>query len=1183
MSYGNEEVSIMRFLPAALWFLILFPALSALASDTASSGDLEKGFADPPIEARIHAYWWWLNGNVTPQSITRDLEEMKKLGWAGGVIMDADGSGQRDNRSVPAGPMFGTPKWRRLFVHTLREAERLGLEMGLNIQSGWNLGGPTIRPETAAKMLVWSETQIPGGKKIDITLPMPKHDKRFYRDIAVVGYKVASFRPSESEKISYKLAASSSQPEHPTSMAVDNNIETFWVSGGTQPGEGPTPKNPVWFEFQFSKPVTISAISILGRPGYGPLDCELLCSTKGQTVQRFKELKVHDGRLTRIPIKPTEADTFRLVIDRAYDPYYPDQTRNAQIAEITLHGENQNWPEKKIERKPIRDLALKIASKELAWSCPDATPLLMDDPPEPGEEDAHIRDVIDLSKYMDSQGRFQWDAPEGRWEILRFGYSITGAQVSTSSGQWQGLVIDYLDPDALRAYWREIVEPMLTDARPWLGRSLKYIHTDSWEAGGMNWTEKFPQEFHKRRGYDLLPFMPVLAGQIVENRAVSNRFLNDFRKTIGDCIADNHYGVMAQLAHANKLETHPESGGPHGAPIDALKCLGRNDIPMMEFWARSPQHRVKDEDRFFVKQGSSAAHIYGSKIVNAEGFTNIGLHWEESLGNNLKPAFDRSACEGLNRLYWHAFTCSPEETGLPGQEYFAGTHCNPKVTWWPLSGDFVKYLNRCQYLLQQGLFVADACYYYGDSVPNFVQLKTSDPARVLPRYDYDVINEEVLLSRMQVSDGRLVLPDGMSYRVLVLPQHQIISLDALQKLAQLVKDGATIIGPKPLSVTGLKEYPTCDVQLAELAGQLWGPCDGRTVTQNLYGKGRVIWWKSAKDILALSGVPPDFECFGDGPQDGLNYIHRIAGDTDIYFVSNPSDQPKYYQCTFRAADKAPELWLPDTGDIRHALLYECRKDGRVALPIYFEPYGSVFVVFRRPSKAHFTALSKDGKVLFPYSSASPATQPVEVFADRNGQAALESRASGSYELKSDSGKTIAVAVPEVVSKNVDGPWQVHFAHGWGAPESVAFDSLKSWTENSDPNIKYFSGIAVYERDIDIPAEMLASDGILELDLGDLAEMAEVTLNGKTLGVVWKKPFRIDMRSAAKAGQNHLEIRVANQWANRLVGDQKLPPNERKTKTNITKFERGAQRLLPSGLFGPVVLRKVPVVTCKLPD
>ena len=413
--------------PSVIAFLILARTSAVLAADI-SAAELEKGFADPPTESRICAYWWWLNGNVTAESITRDLEEMKKMGWGGAAIFDADGASQLGNRTVPAGPLFGSDKWRSLFVHTLREADRLGLELSLNILSGWNLGGPNVKPDTAAKIVVWSETQVAGGKNIDQSLPTPKHDQRYYRDIAVVGYKVDAFRQAPGEKVTFKMAASSSQPEHPTSMAVDGDTTTFWVSGGTQPGEGPTPKSPVWLEFQFSKPVAINGISILGRPFYGPQECELMASTNGKPLESVKEFNVHDGRTARVGFKTVVADTFRLLITRVYEPYYPGQPRNAQVAEITLHGENQNWPEKQIERKPIRDLPLKIASKELAWSCPDATGLLTDDPPEPGEEDTHIRDVVDLSKYVDDQGRSAWEAPEGKWEILRFGYTVTGAK-----------------------------------------------------------------------------------------------------------------------------------------------------------------------------------------------------------------------------------------------------------------------------------------------------------------------------------------------------------------------------------------------------------------------------------------------------------------------------------------------------------------------------------------------------------------------------------------------------------------------------------------------------------------------------------------------------------------------------------------------------------------------------------
>jgi hypothetical protein len=405
-------------------------------------------------------------------------------------------------------------------------------------------------------------------------------------------------------------------------------------------------------------------------------------------------------------------------------------------------------------------------------------------------------------------------------------------------------------------------------------------------------------------------------------------------------------------------------------------------------------------------------------------------------------------------------------------------------------------------------------------------------------------------------------------------------LDALRKLAQLVQEGAVIIGPKPVSVAGLKDYPWCDAELVQLADKMWGPCDGRTVTQNIYGKGRVIWGKSAKDVLAADGVPPDFECHGDGPQDALNYIHRVVGDIDIYFISNPSNRAKYYQCTFRVADKAPELWSPDTGEIRRAMIYDCQKDNRLAMPLNFEPYGSTFVVFRRPAGPHFTSLAKDGKMLFPYVPGTQTASPVEIIADKDGRPELETREKGNYEMQTAAGQTVRVAAAEPLARNVEGPWQIHFAPGWGAPESVEFKVLKSWTENPDLNIKYFSGTATYVRDIDVPAEMIESNGVLELDLGDLSEIAEVSLNGRSLGVFWKSPFCVDISAAARAGKNRLEIQVVNSWANRLIGDQKLPPDQRKTKTNITKFEKGNPQPLPSGLFGPVLLRKIPLMPCR---
>jgi len=959
---------------------------------------LEQGFRNPPPQARLRCYWWWLNSNVTKEAITRDLEQMKAKGFAGAIIIDAGGAEQRGNAQVPAGPIFAGPQWRYLFRHTLAEANRLGLEISLNIQSGWNLGGPTVKPEEAAKQSTWSRVQVTGPSRFDGVLEAPPRKLDFYRDVAVVAYPLK---------------------------------------------HGAAPK-----------------------------------------------------------------------------------------------------------REPIRQFDFKASLKEAGFSTPDTRPLLTDVPARPGEEDTMGTRVIDLTAQMQPDGRLSWQVPEGEWEVLRFGYTASGARVSTSSQPWQGLAIDYLDRGALESYWRQVVAPLIADAGPLAGRTFKYLVTDSWELGGVNWTANFRDEFRKRRGYDPLPYLPVFAGRLVDSRDASNRFLNDLRRTIGDLVAERHYAVFAELAGRHGMGIHCESGGPHGAPVDALLNLGLNAFPQMEFWAQSKTHRVRDEDRFFVKEAASAAHIYGKTFVAAEGFTAIGPHWEESIWNNLKPSFDRAVCEGLNLLIWHTFTCSPRQMGQPGQEYFAGTHFNPNITWWEQSPAFLSYINRTQFMAQQGLFVADVLYYYGDHVPNFVRLKPSDPAGVLPGYDYDVCNEDVLLRRVSVKNGRITLPDGMSYALLVLPDVDVISPAALRKVRDLVREGATVIGKKPQRSTGLRG----DEEVTQMAAELWG--GQRT------GKGRVIAGRAARQVLAADGLKPDFE-FTAQPGANLDYIHRRTPEADIYFVSNQGDRPEVIDAIFRVTGKAPELWFPETGEIRGQAFFRATDDGRTTLPLPLHAYGSAFVVFRKPAGEHFIALAKDGRAA-----------AVAVWIDGNRAASLVGAEPGQYRLTHSTGRSVTVTVPPAPEPRIiAGPWNVRFAPGWGAPAAVLFESLASWTQHPDAGVKYFSGTAAYEKEIEVAAELLQPHHALELDLGDVRELAEVILNGRNLGILWKPPRRVDITGVVHPGKNRLEIRVTNLWPNRIIGDQFLPEPQRLTRTNIRKFTKESP-LLPSGLLGPVVLRSV---------
>ena len=1083
-----------------------------------AGGALEQGWAAPPTASRVRAYWWWLNGDVTKAAITRDLKEMKAKGWGGALICDAGGAEQDGNAPVRHGPNFLSPKWLELFRHALNEAARLGLVMSVNIQSGWNLGGPPVGPEDAAKKLTWSVLRVKGPRKFEGKLPPPPRRDGYYRDAFVVAYPLRERLPGALERI-----AAPAQKAHPPELAVDGDPSTYWVSSGDSPGRGPSPERPVELELRFRRPITADELRIVPRPGYGPKAGEVWASADGRRFEKAAgfSMEPEGPGAIRLAARPLRALRIRIV--SAYDPRFPNRPRNAQIAELELLRGGRPI-RLRDGRPPIRLWAEKAVYKTLHFSAPDTAPLLFDRPPMPDEADAASGQVRDLTDRLSPDGALRWDAPSGEWEILRFGWTIADrAYVSTSSDGWKGYALDVFDAEAFQRYWAAVVEPLLAAAGPHVGKTLQYLHTDSWEIEAVNWTPRFPEEFRKRRGYDLIPYAPALAGRIVDSREASNRFLEDFRRTLADLAIDNHYRPFRENAHRRGLKIHPESGGPHAVPIDAQQCLGFNDVPMSEFWAWSWRHRIGDPNRFFCKQPASAAHTCGRRLVAAEGFTTIGPHWQERIWNNLKPSFDKALCEGMNLLFWHAVVCSPAEEGLPGIQYFAGTHFNPNSTWWPKSAPFIAYMNRCQWMLQQGRFVADVVYYYGDHAPNFARLKEDDPARVRPGFDYDVISADALLNRLQVKDGRLVLPDGMSYRLLVLPNLPVVSLPVLRKVKALAEAGAAVLGSKPERAAGWSGCPEADREVRRLADALWGSETPSGPAVRRVGRGLVLSGMTGREALRRLGVAPDIQAAAAPPASGwpedLDWIHRRVGQAEVYFVANRSEEPRELLLSFRVAGRAPELWNPDSGERRFAAAYEIR-DGRTLTPLSLDPCGSVFVVFREPAEDHP-----------PYGTDN----------------ALHLKEAGALE----------------------GPWDAAFDPAWGGPAHVRFQRLVDWTERPEPGIRYYSGAATYSKRFDLPPAARAAPR-LWLDLGDVRELAEVRLNGRRLGVVWRPPFRVEITGAVKPVGNLLEVEVVNFWPNRIIGDRRLPPEKRRTRTNIRKLTAKTP-LMKSGLLGPVRL------------
>ena len=812
-------------------------------------------------------------------------------------------------------------------------------------------------------------------------------------------------------------------------------------------------------------------------------------------------------------------------------------------------------------RAPRTNLAQKSAAVENGGSTPPSAYLLFDTSGQPGDEDANVADVRDITRYVDANDTLHWDPPaQGPWEVLTVGYTNSGVRLSPGSGAWQGLSLDTLSPTTLDMYWDKELTPLLNMAKPYLGNTLKYVTTDSWEMGGMNWTQNFRAEFIKRRGYDPVPYLPIVAGRILTSREESDRFLADLRRTVGDLI-NLHFDTMARRAAQFHLGVQCESGGPHGEPVDALETFRHSAVPQTEFWAMSKVHRSADTDRYFVKEASSAAHIYGRLLVADEGETSMGNHWTESIGMNLKPSFDMALTEGLNRLVWHQFASSPVEMGLPGQEYFAGTYLNTKVTWWQEAGAFTAYLNRGQFMMQQGEPVADVLYYYGDQVPNYVRLKSDDPAGVLPGYDYDVTDTEALLHRMVVDASGLHTPEGIHYRMLVLPPWRVIPLSVLELVEHYLQAGGVVVGERPLRPQGI--VPAAEeVRYQQLAEKIWRGCSAESLSTGVHvGRGTLFCEAKARGALAALNIQPDFEA--ESP--AIDYIHRRMPTADIYFIRNGTPEAVTSAITFRVANLQPEILDPVTGNVTRATLYQRTSDGRTNMSVSFAPYEAFFVVFRRPATLHIARLQQDGQ-------AVPSSDDTMV-AEENNQLVLRTSIPGAYSATLSNGRKVNVEIPAAAPQLLNTGWTLDFPPKWGAPAHVDVPQLKSWTEFNDPGVRYFSGTAAYRTTLHIDANQLIPNRELWLDLGSVYEVARIRINGSSLTPLWKQPYSARIDSYLHPGDNALEVDVTNLWPNRLIGDAQPRIAHRYTWTNINTF-KSSSPLLTSGLLGPVTLTPV---------
>lgn len=729
----------------------------------------------------------------------------------------------------------------------------------------------------------------------------------------------------------------------------------------------------------------------------------------------------------------------------------------------------------------------------------------------PVRPDIGPRDVIDLTSKIDSSGYLKWQVPAGKWDIIHFVQESTGAH-----NKW-GFYCNSLSETALDTLWSVTMAPLLREMTPEERRGMKGIEDDSWESGKVTWTKRFPEEFERRRGYDLIPYLPVLAGVNMCDATIREKVMRDYRLTISDLIAQKHYAHLRKLANENGLVCYSEAAGPDYDQADLLKTSSRVNVAMAEFWMPC-FHRPTMADRFLVRNAANSNHVYGKRITMCEAFTSIGPEWQQT-PFTMKPVADQAFCDGLNRICFHNFSQSPSLTAKPGYVYYAGTHYGRNITWWNETPAFNTYVSRCSAMLQAGMFHADALVYRGDNIGDGEPMKVLLPT--LGRgYDYDNCNSEVLRTRTSVRSGRIVLTDGLSYRVLIIPDSKPMPFEDLWKIRSLVEAGATVVGPAPTGMAGMPEYPSQESEFKSIVGQLWGSGENVNDTGRHVGSGRVIWGHTARKVLEDEGAPPDFRVSGLTDGGRINWIHRKVGAVEVYFVASHWAHPQNVVCTFRVSGRQPELWNPVTGKIRRVTAFS-QKDDCTSMPLRFGPHGSTFVVFHRHIPASF-----QGKTDSNYPTVHLLTR-------------------------------------------ISGSWTVNFDPKWGGPSKVIFQHLTDWTSSPDSGIKYYSGTAVYHKEFNFDGVVKKGEHVL-LDLGKVYDIASVKLNGQALGVVWTKPALVDVTDEIRSKNNDLVVKVVNLWPNRLIGDASLPQRRRYTETNIHKFVPTSP-LLPSGLVGPVLL------------
>lgn len=1113
-----------RFNRAASLALILSIAMTApMPAAGQAEDELLSEFSDPPASARPRVWWHWMNGNITEDGIAKDIAWMKRVGIGGLQNFDAS---LATPQVVEKRLVYMTPEWKKAFRFAAERAEASGLELAIAASPGWSeTGGPWVKPEDAIKKLSWSTLDVAGGRRIAKKLPLPPATIGPFQTISAGDDHGLAERPGSIREVYRDIAVYAiplTAPEIPAvpvvtrtdGVASDLSLLADGDFGRTVDLGTGTAEKPPELRLTYAAPSVVRSATLFMRevtaigasPKFTPT-LEVRSSGEWKQIAEFEMSEVP----TTVSFAPVKASEFRVVFGKYKGKSGPPLTAGAPGAIVLPLFKPQTGP------APVKVAELSLTGSSVVDRFESKAGFSLTNDyyslattADPAERGVTPSSVIDLTDRLRADGTLDWTAPKGSWRILRLGWTLTGKTNHPAPAEATGLEVDKLDGAAVERYLRHYLEMYKEAAGSDLvgKRGVRALLTDSTEVGSFNWTPRMVEHFRRLRGYDPSPWLPALTGVVIGTRAETDRFLYDYRRTLGELHASEHYATVARIAHEYGLTVYGEAIEDRRPVIgDDMAMRRYADIPMGALWVWTDESRVRPTLLGDMKGASSVGHFYGKNIVAAESMTSALAPWALA-PSDLRRVIDLEFAHGINRPVVHTSVHQPLDDKKPGLSLMIfGQFFNRHESWAEMAKPWVDYMARNSFLLQQGRNIADVAYFYGEEAPISAITAYGPLADTPVRHAYDFVNAEGLMDGLRVDgEGRLVAPSGATYHILYLGgRSDRMTLPALKKLEELAEGGATIVGKAPTGSPSLADDPA---EVIARIHRLWA---GGAETR--IGRGRILDSSDVEASLARIGVVPDAD-LGAAARDTM-FVHRQMPDGDLYFIINRSKKPIRIDARFRVSGKAPELLSAVDGS---SAPISFRQDGEATIvPIEIGAEQSIHLLFRKPATSSELAVRK----------------------------------------------TATATVAEL-----DGSWNVSFQPGRGAPPSAVLPRLGSLSESADPAIRYFSGEAIYRKSFRAPRGFRPGQK-LWLDLGAVGDLAEVTINGRVVGAPWQAPFRVEIGSALRPGENSLEVKVANLWVNRFIGDAQ-PDAKKISFVTIPTFSADAP-LRPSGLIGPVRL------------